>query len=48
MELGADLPCDTERGDNEPRFSLPHSPLANSFTLPVPSAALIVLRLQYQ
>lgn len=30
MELGADLPCDTERGDNEPRFSLPHSPLANS------------------
>lgn len=28
---GVDVPCDAERGDNEPCLSLPHSPLPSTF-----------------
>lgn len=48
VEGGVDVPCEAERGDNEPGLSLSHSPLHNTSTLSVPYAALIVLRLQYQ
>lgn len=48
MEGGVEVPCDAERGDNEPCLSLPHTPLPNTSTLSVPSAALIVLHQQYQ
>lgn len=45
MEGVVDVPCDAERGDNEP--CLPHSSLPNTSMLSVPSAALIVFHLQY-
>lgn len=48
MEGGVHVPCDAERGDNEPCLSLPHPPFPNTSTQSLPSASLIVLRLQYQ
>lgn len=47
IEVRVDVPCDAERGDNEPCLSLPHSLLPNTSALSLPSNSLIVLHQQH-